>query len=238
MTATKRIRSIDLENPFPETLDGMCEILLVRHGEQQFRENIPLGEALDAPLSELGWRQARAVGERLASTPIQAVYCSQLQRAHNTGIEIAKHHGLTPTIDTDLAEIDLWAKAPPEKGLLDIFSRDQLIAIYREVTATRKHSAYPYCEDVHAFKQRVIGAIDRIAADNLGKRVVVACHGGVVNAYLSHLMKSAYDHLVAVHHTSITVVRAADTRRELLTVNDYAHVLAFQSARSSMNASR
>ena len=31
---TKRIRTIDLENPFPESLDGMCELLLVRHGER------------------------------------------------------------------------------------------------------------------------------------------------------------------------------------------------------------
>jgi len=41
-----------------------------------------------------------------------------------------------------------------------------------------------------------------------------------------------------VHHTSITVVRAADTRRELLTINDYAHVMPIQSARGSLNASR
>jgi probable phosphoglycerate mutase len=68
--------------------------------------------------------------------------------------------------------------------------------------------------------------------------VVVACHGGVINAYLSHLMKSAYDHLVSVHHTSITVVRGADTRRELLTINDYSHVMPFQSSRGSLNASR
>jgi probable phosphoglycerate mutase len=234
----RRIRSIDLENPFAQSFEGMCEALLVRHGEQQFRENIPLGEAIDAPLSELGWQQARAVGERLKEARIGAVYCSPLQRAHNTAIEIAKHHGLTPVIDADLSEIDLWRNAPQDKGLLDIFGREELIRIYREVSATRRHSAYPYCEDPEAFKQRVVGAIDRIIDANQGHRVVIACHGGVVNAYLSHLLKSAYDHLVAVHHTSITVVRGADTRRELLTINDYAHVMPFQSSRSSLNASR
>jgi 2,3-bisphosphoglycerate-dependent phosphoglycerate mutase len=238
MTTTKRIRTIDLENPFVESFEGMCELLLVRHGEQQFRENIPLGEALDAPLSELGWQQARAVGERLAPARLGAVYCSPLSRAHNTAKEIAKHHGLTPVVDPDLSEVDLWKHAPQDKGLLDIFPRDDLIAIYREVSATRKHNAYPFCEDIDAFKARVIGAIDRIIAASIGSRVVVACHGGVINAYLSHVMRSGYDHLVSVHHTSITVVRAADTRRELLTINDYAHVMAFQNSRSSLNGSR
>jgi probable phosphoglycerate mutase len=216
----------------------MCEVLLVRHGEQQFRENIPLGEALDAPLSEMGWKQAVAVGERLATARLGAVYCSPMQRAHNTAMEVAKHHGIEPRIMPELSEIDLWRHAPQDKGLLDIFSRDELIAIYREVSATKKHTAYPYCEDVDAFKARIVRAIDGIIDANLGQRVVVACHGGVINGYLSTLFKSAYDHIVSVHHTSITVIRGADTRREVLTINDYAHVMPFQSSRGALNASR
>lgn len=237
MTAEKRrVRSIDLENPFLESFEGMCEILLVRHGEQQFRDNIPLGEALDAPLSELGRRQAEAVGERLKPARIGAVYCSPMRRAHDTAAAIAKHHGMTPNIHPGLTEIDLWQRAPQDKGLLDIYARDELVAIYREVANTRRHEAYPHVEDVDAFKTRVVGAIDEIAATNEGHRIVIACHGGVINTYLSHIFQSAYDHLVPVHHTSITVVRAADTRREVLTINDYSHVMAFQSARGDLNA--
>lgn len=235
---TRRVRTMDLEDPFVASFDGMCEVLLVRHGEQQFRENIPLGEALDAPLSDLGWKQARAVGERLKDARIGAVYCSPLQRAHNTAIEIARHHGLEPRLDPGLSEIDLWKDAPQDKGLLDLYTRDELVAVYREVAATRRHSAYPYCEDADAFRARVVRAIDAVIDANIGQRVVIACHGGVINAYLAHLLRSAYDHLVSVHHTSITVVRAADTRRELLTINDYAHVMPIQSARGSLNASR
>ncbi len=235
---TRRVRTMDLEDPFVASFDGMCEVLLVRHGEQQFRENIPLGEALDAPLSDLGWKQAGAVGERLKDARIGAVYCSPLQRAHNTAIEIARRHGLEPRIDPGLSEIDLWKDAPQDKGLLDLYTRDELVAVYREVAATRRHSAYPYCEDADAFRARVVRAIDSVIDANIGQRVVIACHGGVINAYLAHLLRSAYDHLVSVHHTSITVVRAADTRRELLTINDYAHVMPIQSARGSLNASR
>jgi probable phosphoglycerate mutase len=238
MSEPKRIRTMDLEDPFAPSLEGMCEVLLVRHGEQQFRENIPLGEALDAPLSDMGRMQAQAVGNRLAALDIDRVYCSPLQRAHHTAIEIARHQKLEPIIRDDLSEIDLWKFAPQDKGLLDIFSRDELVAIYREVTATRRHTAYPFCEDVDAFKARIVAAMDDIIAQNHGRRVAVVCHGGVINGYLSVLMKSAYDHLVSVHHTSITVVRAADVRRELLSINDFAHVLPFQLSRGSLNSSR
>jgi probable phosphoglycerate mutase len=236
VTTPRRVRSIDLENPFLESFEGLCEVLLVRHGEQQFHDNIQLGQALHAPLSELGRRQAEAVGERLAPARLGKVFCSPMRRANDTAIAIAKHHGLEPIVRDDLREIDLWQRAPQDKGLLDIYTREELGAVYREVYRSRKHSAYPYCEDVPAFKARVVAAIDQVIAESIGHRVVVACHGGVINAYLSTIFGSAYDHLVAVHHTSITVVRGADTRREVLTVNDYSHVMAVQNRRGDLNA--
>ncbi len=236
MTTHRRVRTIDLENPFAESFEGMCEVLLVRHGEQQFFDNIPLGQAYDAPLSALGQRQAQAVGERLAPARIGRVYSSDMRRAHDTAKEVARHHGLTPVVMPDLREIDLWQRAPQDKGLLDIYSREQLADIYREVTRTRKHTAYPYCEDVDAFRERVFRAMDCIIQESVGMRVVVACHGGVINAILSSVLGSVFDHLVSVHHTSITVMRAADTRRFLLTINDYSHVMAFQKSRGDLNA--
>jgi len=236
MTASRRVRSIDLENPFIESFEGMCEILLVRHGEQQFFDNIPLGQAYDAPLSSLGRRQAEAVGQRLAPARLGRVYSSDMVRAHDTARAIAGHHGLTPVVLPGLREIDLWQRAPQDKGLLDLYSREQLADIYREVTRSRKHNAYPYCEDVDSFRARVFAAIDQVVDESTGMRVVVACHGGVINAVLSTVLGSAFDHLVSVHHTSISVLRAADTRRVLLTINDYSHVMAFQSSRGDMNA--
>ncbi len=236
MTTPRRVRSIDLENPFIDSFEGMCEVLLVRHGEQKFFENIPLGQAYDAPLSELGQRQAEAVGERLASARIGRVYSSDMTRAHDTGKAIAKHHGMEPVVLPGLREIDLWQKAPQDKGLLEIYTREELGDIYREVTRQRKHSAYPYCEDVDGFRERVFDALDGAIAESHGMRIVVACHGGVINAVLSRVLGSSFDHLVPVHHTSISVMRAADTRRVILTVNDYSHVMAFQHARGDVNA--
>lgn len=236
MTTPRRVRTIDLENPFVESFEGMCELLLIRHGEQQFFSNIPLGEAIDAPLSELGRKQAAVVGERLAPARLGRVYCSPMQRAYDTAFQVARHHALEPIVVEELREIDIWQRAPQDKGLLDLYTPAELAEIYREVTRTRKYHAYPYCEDGDAFKQRIVAAIDRIAAESEGMRVAVACHGGVINAYLSHLFGSAYDNLVGVHHTSITVIRAADRRRAALTINDYSHVMAVQSSRGDLNA--
>lgn len=235
-TAPRRVRTIDLENPFLDSFEGMCEVLLIRHGEQQFFDNIPLGQAYDAPLSELGQRQAEAVGERLANARLGRVYSSDMKRAHDTAKAIARHHGFEPIVRPGLKEIDLWQRAPQDKGLLDIYTRAELADIYREVTRTRKHDAYPYCEDVDLFRMRVFEALDEAIAESHGMRIAVVCHGGVINAVLSRVLGSVFDQLVPVHHTSISVMRAADSRRVILTVNDYSHVMAFQSSRGDLNA--
>jgi len=151
-TARRRVRTNDLGNAAYTSLHGLCELLLVRHGEQDIGEESTLGEALDAPLSALGRAQAQAVG-------------------------------------------------------------------------ARTHEAWPHVEDVPAFRRRSVSAIDAIIEREVGRRVVVACHGGVINAYLRRVLDSEYDHLVGVHHTSITVIRGADDRRALLQVNDHDHAL-------------
>jgi len=231
----RRARTIDLENPFSPTIDGMCELVLVRHGEQVLPHNIAAGEAVDPPLSELGERQVQAVAERLASMHIDAIYSSPLQRALATGEAIGKAHGLTPVPLDALCEINPWATFPPDKGFFDVLGRDEVTAIFRAHGRTRKFTAFPYTEDPVAFRARVVAALGEIVDAHLGQRVVVTCHSGVVNAYLAHVFESDLDMLVRVHHTALTAFRGADTRRSVLYVNDYAHVLPFQTSPGDSN---
>lgn len=231
-----RIRTVDLGSPFIADLTDVCEVLLVRHGEQNFTKNMPIADGVDAPLTELGQRQAEAVGERLAGHAIDAVYSSPLVRAADTGDAIAKHHGLdVPRLD-DLSEINLWHQLPQEQGLLDSLSPDELRAIMREGNRTRLWASYPYCEPRDPFRDRVVAAIDRIIADHHGDRVVVACHGGVINAYLAHISESPLDQMCSLHHTSISVVRGREAQRRTVQVNDFAHVLSFQNDLNPLNA--
>ena len=62
-----------------------------------------------------------------------------------------------------------------------------------------------------------------------------ALHGGVIATVLAMAMHSPHDYGVAVHHTSITTMRAADDRRVIHSVNDYGHVLGFQTALNPLN---
>lgn len=235
MSTQPRARTIDLENGFSPTLDGMCELVLVRHGEQSLPKNLPVAEQVDPPLSELGRQQVAAVAERLATMHIDAIYSSPLQRALLTGQAIGAKHGLTPVALDALREIDPWAEFPSDKGFFDVLGHEEVTAIFRAHGRTKKFDAFPYTEDVAEFRARVIGALAEIVDRHLGQRVVVTCHSGVINAYLAFVFGSDLDMLVRLHHTSLTTFRGADTRRAVLIVNDYAHVLPFQTAMGDTN---
>ena len=65
---------------------------------------------------------------------------------------------------------------------------------------------------------------------------MIACHGGVINAYLAHVMASDLDTVCTVHHTSITTVRAMDDMRRIVQVNDFEHVRPLQNSINPINA--
>ena len=230
------VRTIDLGSSFLPDLDGCTEVLLVRHGEQGFVANMRLDEAVDAPLTDLGRRQAEAVGKRLASQSISAVYSSAMSRARDTGAAIADHHGLEVTADPDLNEIHLWHDLPQEQGLVDALGEDELRRILREGNRTRRWDAYPHTEPPDEFRARIVAALDAVVAAHVGERVVVACHGGVINGYIAHVMASTIDTPCTIHHTSITTVRGMRDLRRVVQVNDHDHVRDLQTEVNPLNA--
>lgn len=234
MPEQRRARSIDLDNPFAP-LDGLCELILVRHGEQVLSRELSAAETIDPPLSELGERQVVAVAERLAGSHVDAVYSSPLRRALDTGTAIAAQHGLTPHLCPDLTEYEPWQKFPADRSPFETLPHEEIARIFRDHIRTRRFDVFPYAEDPVAFRARVLAAIGRIVDAHLGERVVITCHGGVVNAALADALHSEMDMPVRVHHTSLTVLRAADTRRAVQSVNDFTHVLPFQTHVGAMN---
>ncbi len=82
----------------------------MRHGQSTANRDGILQGQLDAPLSELGRRQASQLGAWFAQRGMSwdAVYCSPLSRARDTARLITEHVGrASPLEDAALAEIDV-----------------------------------------------------------------------------------------------------------------------------------
>ncbi len=204
--------------------EDVTELLLVRHGQQMMNEGMSVGEFTDPPLSELGESQARLVGMRLSTERIDAVYASPLRRARDTGAEIARHHRLQPVILEDLKEVGIFRDLPPDKTPLDAIGRLQLTGTRQRMVTEKSWDVYPYSESSAEIRTRVNNAIEGIIALHPGERIAIACHGGVINAYIGHVIGSRYDMFFRPAHTSINVVAAGEGIRALYSLNDVLHL--------------
>ena len=72
---------------------------------------------------------------------------------------------------------------------------------------------------------QVVGGMDRIIAANPGRTVAVGCHGGVVSAYLSHVLGIDSVLFYEARYTSISRVAASSSgHRTMRSVNELGHL--------------
>ncbi len=198
-------------------------LLLVRHGQQEWPdpETSTVDDWKDPPLSDTGERQAEAVGTYLADHPVSAVYSSGLQRANRTGRAVAAHHGLDVTVVDDLEEIHFYGKLPDGSRPIDVLGELTINGARERFVQTRRWDSYPASESATDFRRRVSYSIEGIAAAHPGETVVVACHAGVINAYLAELLELRVDMFMHPAHASVHRVRFKASQRVVYTLNEH-----------------
>ena len=214
------------DRAFLTGVEGVTELIFVRHGEQHIADprSGPVGDSFDPPLSERGQQQAKVVGERLSVDRIDVVYASPLKRAFDTGAEIARHHRVEPKVVHDLREVEIFRDMPADKSAVDFMGQGLLLGIRERMLREKKWDVYPYSESSHEFRKRTVNAVEMILAENEGKRVVIACHGGVINAYIGHIIGVEYDMFFRPAHASMHVVFSGHGVRALQSLNDVHHL--------------
>ena len=141
----------------------MTTILLARHGETDWNVQKRWQGHADPPLNERGRAQARDLAARLAETPLDAIYSSDLRRALETAEIVAAGRGLPIGTDPRLREIDVGAW----EGLTG-----------DEVAERFPDGARPDGESLEAFRDRVVGTLSAIGESHDGATVLVVAHGG------------------------------------------------------------
>jgi broad specificity phosphatase PhoE len=221
-----------LDRTFLTHVPGVTTMLLIRHGKQHFehRSRPTTADWVDPPLSDLGRRQAEAVGRALAAEPIDVVYSSPLVRALATAHEVARHHGLQPEVVADLREVELFRGLPDGVTITEAIWSEELARLQDRFIVERRWDLYPYSESGAVFRSRVVAAIEEIAARHRGQRVALACHSGVTNGYLAHVLGLAEDMFFRPAHASVNRVLAGDSRRVVHSLNETHHLAAVDQA--------
>jgi probable phosphoglycerate mutase len=192
------------------------ELLIIRHG-LPVRIDDAQGPA-DPELSELGHEQARRLAAWLRNEKITAVYTSPMRRAVQTAAPLGEALGLVPVVDDEVAEFDRAqhfyipleelkaAKDPRYEALMRGESMEEV--------------------DPYTFREVVTVAIERIIEANPGGSVAVVCHGGVINAYASHVLGLEFPLFFQPTYTSINRFLASSAgHRSVASLNESGHLL-------------
>jgi broad specificity phosphatase PhoE len=149
-------------------------ILLVRHGETDWNAERRVQGHSDTPLNETGRAQAQALADELAGEALDAVFSSDLLRAHETARIVAQGRGLDVTAMRDLRErhFGTW------EGLTD----DEIFARFPQAA----NGKWGDGESREEMADRVFRALEGIAESHAGGRVLVVSHGGPLRAVLGH----------------------------------------------------
>lgn len=220
-----------IDDPFLLRRSEVAELFLIRHADAipEADEIIPSGVYDDLPLSRLGREQALALAKRLNSMSFYAAYSSPLRRCQETAAPLLEQLHLTPTIVPDLKEIRLGNLFPLPANIQDLTELTQALqkrqAEFARLAGSAGHwNVIPDSEPSHAFRQRVVEAIDGIARQHPSERVLIFAHGGVINAYVAETLGLEKDFFFPAANTSITVIRASGNQRVLYVLNDLAHL--------------
>jgi len=152
-------------------------VIAIRHGETAWNVDTRIQGQLDIPLNDTGRWQARRMAQALAHEPLQAIYASDLGRAHQTASALAEVAGLPVHADIGL--------------------RERGFGIFQGLTFKEIEQRWPHeserwrkrdpefgpegGETLSAFYARSITTAERLAAAHPGETIALVAHGGVMD---------------------------------------------------------
>jgi probable phosphomutase (TIGR03848 family) len=197
----------------------MHRLLLVRHAVTAMTGAALSGWTPGIDLSDQGRTQARALAERLAPVPLDAVCSSPLERCRQTAAAVAEPRGLTVDVVDDLGEVRYGAWTG--RKLSELAKED----LWRVVQHLPSGARFPEGESLYEMQVRAVAACERLRAAYPGKTVLVCSHADVIKAVTAHYLGmhlDLYQRLV-VAPASVTAL-AFTPAPLLLRLNDTGEV--------------
>lgn len=177
---------------------------------------------MDPPLSDTGRAQAALVGATLRSVPLQAAYCSPLQRARDTAAAVAAPHDLPVEPVADLREIAFgeW------ESLFSDEVEERFGPMLQEWWRRPDQVQIPGAEPLVDVRERAVAALRVIVARHHDAPVAVVAHGGVNKLILLTFLRAPLASFwrLAQSNACINVLEFDGVRARVLVVNETTHL--------------
>ena len=157
-------------------------IIAIRHGETAWNVGMRLQGHTDIGLNARGEWQAQRVAQALAEETIDAIYSSDLSRAHATAQAIAQRN-------TSLANKTVAThQGLRERGFGSFEGQTyaQIGENWPEESERWRsrdpHFSPPGGESLVQLRERIQSTVDAVASQHVGEHIVLVAHGGVMDA--------------------------------------------------------
>ena len=164
----------------------MTTVIFVRHGQSTANlERIFAGHT-DAPLTELGHKQAENTAKFLQNYPICAIYSSDLSRAYDTANEHAKLRGMSVQKSQQLRELFLgeWENMQVD-DIIANYGRESYYDGWRDNFGTY---IIPGSEGAAKCADRIYGEIERICKSGEYERILIVSHGAAIRSFYAKVL--------------------------------------------------
>jgi probable phosphoglycerate mutase len=188
------------------------ELVLIRHARPHHVDGAD-GPA-DPPLTDIGHRQAVAMAAWVGTEPLAALFVSPMARARQTVAPLERLLDRPATVLSGVREYDA-----------DGSSYVPIEVLRQDKAAWRSYLAAEAGLDRDDFAREVTTTLEEVAAGHRGQRVAVVCHGGVINAWASHVLGLPPRLFFNPDYTSINRFLAASSgERSIVSLNETAHL--------------
>jgi 2,3-bisphosphoglycerate-dependent phosphoglycerate mutase len=160
-----------------DTLERLTRITAIRHGETAWNVDTRIQGQLDISLNEKGHWQAAQAGTALASERIDAIVSSDLARAYETALAVAKHHDLNVQVDRGLREREFGFFQGKTFAEIEAQHPQEALLWRKRVPDFAPAGG----ENLLIFRERVAQCLRALVAQYAGKHLVIVSHGGVMD---------------------------------------------------------
>jgi broad specificity phosphatase PhoE len=183
---------------------GSTKITIVRHGETEWNISMQLQGHQDSPLTKNGIKQTNLLAQTIKNRDFDLIYSSDLGRAIDTANILNKQLNLQIIPSEKLRERAF--------GVMEGLTREQVELKYPDIFHVYMHRnsnhQIPEGESLETFSKRVIDEIDLIAKSNVGKRLLLIAHGGVLDCVIRKIFKLKVDdkRCFTLHNSSVNTI--------------------------------
>jgi probable phosphoglycerate mutase len=167
-------------------------------------------------LNEEGRKQVHALGERLRTLPLAAVYSSPLERAVETAEAVAAPHNLTVQIVEGVGEVRYgeW-----EGGDLKELSKHEL---WPGVQFYPSGTRFPGGETLGEVQMRAIAALDALCAEHPKAVIAVVAHADLLKLVIAYYIGMHIDlfQRLVINTASVTALAFQPMGPRLLAFNE------------------